>query len=93
MLRVVGQEHTMTVGKELEIRRMLSSTHLKSSAFTIETLDISEGIPQRFVLHGRGWGHGVGMCQIGAASMAAQGYDFRSILAHYYVGASLTRLY
>ena len=93
MLRVVGQEHTMTVGKELEIRRMLSSTHLKSSAFTIETLDICEGIPQRFVLHGRGWGHGVGMCQIGAASMAAQGYDFRSILAHYYVGASLTRLY
>ena len=93
MLRVVGQEHTMTVGKELEIRRMLSSTHLKSSAFTIEALDICEGIPQRFVLHGRGWGHGVGMCQIGAASMAAQGYDFRSILAHYYVGASLTRLY
>ena len=66
----------MTVGKLLEIRRMLSSTHLKSSAFTIEALDICEGIPQRFILHGRGWGHGVGMCQIGAASMAAQGYDF-----------------
>ncbi|MGN0234494.1 MAG: DUF4922 domain-containing protein [Bacteroidaceae bacterium] len=93
LLRVVGKEREMTVGKELEIRRMLSHSHLKSSAFTIQALDVCDGIPQRFVLHGRGWGHGVGMCQIGAASMAAQGYDCRAILAHYYVGASLTRLY
>lgn len=93
LLRVVGEKRVMTVGKELEIRRMLSPSHLKSSAFNIQTLDICEGIPQRFVLHGRGWGHGVGMCQIGAAAMAAQGYDFRAILAHYYVGACLTHLY
>ena len=93
LLRVVGQERAITMGKELEIRRMLSHSHLKSSAFTVERLDIQDGIPQRIVLHGHGWGHGVGMCQIGAASMAAQGYDSRTILEHYYVGASVTRLY
>ena len=93
MLRVVGQEREMTVGKELEIRRMLSHSHLKSSAFTVELLDVTDGIPQRIVLHGHGWGHGVGMCQIGAASMAAQGYDSQRILEHYYPGASVTKLY
>ncbi len=93
LLRVVGQERSVTVGKELEIRKMLSHSHLKSSAFTVERLDMQDGIPQRIVLHGHGWGHGVGMCQIGAASMAAQGYDSRAILEHYYVGASVTRLY
>ena len=92
-LRVVGQEREMVVGKELEIRKMLSHSHLKSSAFTVEMLDMRDGIPQRIVLHGRGWGHGVGMCQIGAASMAAQGYDSQAILRHYYVGASVTPLY
>ncbi len=93
MLRVVGQEREMTVGKELEIRRMLSHSHLKSSAFVVEMLDVREGIPQRIILHGHGWGHGVGMCQIGAAAMAAQGYESQAILEHYYVGASVTRLY
>lgn len=93
LLRVVGQKHEMTVGKELEIRRMLSQSHLKSSAFSVQLLDVQEGIPQYIVLHGRGWGHGVGMCQIGAAAMAAQGRDSQSILEHYYVGASVTRLY
>ena len=93
MLRVVGQEREMTVGKELEIRRMLSHSHLKSSAFTVQLLDVTDGIPQRIVLHGHGWGHGVGMCQIGAASMAAQGYDSQRILEHYYPGASVTKLY
>ena len=93
MLRVVGQEREMTVGKELEIRRMLSHSHLKSSAFTVELLDVTDGVPQRIVLHGHGWGHGVGMCQIGAASMAAQGYDSQRILEHYYPGASVTKLY
>lgn len=93
LLRVVGQERVITVGKELEIRRMLSRSHLKSSAFSVELLDVTDGVPQRIVLHGRGWGHGVGMCQIGAASMAVQGYDSQAILAHYYVGASVTRLY
>ena len=93
MLRVVGQEREMTVGKELEIRRMLSHSHLKSSAFTVELLDVTDGIPQRIVLHGHGWGHGVGMCQIGAASMAAQGYDSQRILEHYYPGAGVTKLY
>lgn len=83
----------MTVGKELEIRRMLSHSHLKSSAFTVELLDVTDGIPQRIVLHGHGWGHGVGMCQIGAASMAAQGYDSQRILEHYYPGAGVTKLY
>lgn len=93
MLRVVGQEREVTVGKELEIRRMLSHSHLKSSAFTVELLDVTDGIPQRIVLHGHGWGHGVGMCQIGAASMAAQGYDSQRILEHYYPGAGVTKLY
>lgn len=93
LLRVVGREREMTVGKELEIRRMLSHTHLKSSAFTVELLDECGGIPQRVVLHGHGWGHGVGMCQIGAAAMAAQGYDSHDILMHYYTNASVTRIY
>ena len=77
-LRIVGQQRVLTVGKELEIRRILSETHLKSSAFEVEYKD------DKIVLHGRGWGHGVGLCQIGAAVMASKGYDYKQILAHYY---------
>ncbi|MBR6032290.1 MAG: DUF4922 domain-containing protein [Bacteroidaceae bacterium] len=89
-LRIVGQEKTFVVGKELEIRRMLSTSTLKSSAFTVEAKDVSDGIPARFILHGRGWGHGVGLCQIGAAVMGEQGYSYKQILEHYYTGAEIS---
>lgn len=82
-LRITGTLREEVVGKELAIRKALSSSHLKSSAFEIEKS------PDGFVLKGRGWGHGVGLCQIGAAAMAAQGYDYRQILSHYYVGAEI----
>ena len=82
-LRVVGSKHTATIGKELEIRRALSETHLKSSAFSIEWRE------DTLVLRGRGWGHGVGLCQIGAAVMASKGLDCRQILSHYYRGAEI----
>ena len=83
-LRVVGTEGSFIVGKELEIRRILSRSHLKSSAFTAEFTP--DG---RVVLRGRGWGHGVGFCQTGAAVMASEGYPYREILAHYYPGAEV----
>lgn len=90
-LLIEGSKRKIIVGKELEIRRWLSPTHLYSSAFTIEKID---GDPQpRFLLHGAGWGHGVGLCQIGAAVMGAKGYSYRQILAHYYPGAEITRRY
>ncbi len=82
-LRITGTLREEIIGKELAIRKALSSSHLKSSAFEIEKS------PDGFVLRGRGWGHGVGLCQIGAAAMAAQGYDYRQILSHYYVGAEI----
>ena len=82
-LRITGTLRDEVIGKELAIRKALSSSHLKSSAFEIEKS------PDGFVLKGRGWGHGVGLCQIGAAAMAAQGYDYRQILSHYYVGAEI----
>lgn len=82
-LRITGTLREEVIGKELAIRKALSSSHLKSSAFEIEKS------PEGFVLKGRGWGHGVGLCQIGAAAMAAQGYDYRQILSHYYVGAEI----
>ena len=93
-LRVVGTKQQLVVGKELEIRRLLSDSHLYSSAFVVERHEVSaEGVPARFVLFGAGWGHGVGLCQIGAAVMGSQGYDYRHILQHYYKGADITRLY
>lgn len=82
-LRITGTLREEVIGKELAIRKALSSSHLKSSAFEIEKS------PDGFVLRGRGWGHGVGLCQIGAAAMAARGYDYRQILSHYYVGAEI----
>lgn len=86
-LRIVGEKRTVDVGKELEIRRMLSHSHLYSSAFDVEKT------PQGFTLSGRGWGHGVGLCQIGAAVMADEGYTFEQILTHYYINASVKRIY
>jgi SpoIID/LytB domain protein len=91
-LRIVGKEKSFVVGKELEIRRMLSTSTLKSSAFTVETKDVRGGIPGRFILHGRGWGHGVGLCQIGAAVMGEQGYSYKQILGHYYTDAEIKPL-
>jgi len=92
-LRIVGERETMVIGKELEIRRALSPSHLYSSAFVVESEETAGGAPARFTLIGAGWGHGVGLCQIGAALMAERGYDFRRILEHYYRGARLYGLY
>ena len=93
-LKIVGTKRTLTIGKELEIRRTLSPSHLYSSAFVVDKENISpEGIPERFVLTGAGWGHGVGLCQIGAAVMGEQGYKYDAILLHYYIGAEITKLY
>lgn len=92
-LRVVGTEKEMIIGKELEIRRLLSDTHLYSSAFIVERNDVSEeNIPQSFTLIGAGWGHGVGLCQIGAAVMAAKGYTYTDILKHYYLNTDIKRI-
>ena len=89
-LKIVGSERTFTIGKELEIRCALSPTHLKSAAFDVERQEVdANGVPALFVLHGRGWGHGVGMCQIGAAVMGEQGYTYQQILSHYYPNTEL----
>ncbi len=92
-LKIVGTKKTLTIGKELEIRRTLSKSHLYSSAFVIDHLDIENEIPQKFVLTGAGWGHGVGLCQIGAAVMGEKGYSYEAILKHYFNGAELERIY
>lgn len=93
-LKIVGTKRTLTIGKELEIRRTLSTSHLYSSAFVVDKEELSaEGIPGRFILTGAGWGHGVGLCQIGAAVMGEQGYKYDEILLHYYIGASIDKLY
>ena len=86
-LKIVGTKKTLTIGKELEIRRALSETHLYSSAFDVEKKD------GQFILHGRGWGHGVGLCQIGAAVMGEQGFNYDQILLYYYRGADIKRIY
>ena len=94
-LRIVGEYKTIVVGKELEIRRILSQSHLKSSAFEVEYInDEGESVGQTDIwvkirLNGRGWGHGVGLCQIGAAVMASRGYSYSDILAHYYPDSSI----
>ena len=92
-LKIVGTQETLVIGKELEIRRVLSRTHLFSSAFVVDKEDLHDGIPGRFVLHGAGWGHGVGMCQIGAAVMGAKGYRYDEILKHYYDGITIRKVY
>ena len=93
-LQIIGTKKTFTIGKELEIRRTLSDSHLLSSAFIVDKYDIDEqGVPQRFELIGAGWGHGVGLCQIGAAMMGEEGYLYDAILLHYYQGAEIKKLY
>ncbi|PTL27405.1 amidase [Prevotella sp. oral taxon 820] len=92
-LKIIGTKRTLTVGKELEIRRILSTSHLYSSAFVVDKYDIINGVPQRFQLIGAGWGHGVGLCQIGAAVMGEQGFKYNAILTHYYPGADIRKIY
>jgi SpoIID/LytB domain protein len=92
-LRVEGTKARVVVGKELEIRRWLSPSHLMSSAFIISVTRESSGFPSRFTLHGAGWGHGVGLCQIGAAVMAEKGFKAEEILRHYFRSAALVKRY
>jgi len=92
-LKIVGEKKTLTVGKELEIRRWFSESHLYSSAFTVEKQEVKNGIPGKFVLHGAGWGHGVGLCQIGAAVMGHKGYKYDEILKHYFKNITLEQRY
>lgn len=91
-LKIIGSLRTRIIGKELEIRHTLSESHLYSSAFVVDKgLDDNGEI--RFVLHGAGWGHGVGLCQIGAAVMGVKGYTYADILNHYYPGSEITQMY
>ena len=93
-LKIIGTNKVMVIGKELEIRRSLSKTHLYSSAFIVDAQEEDEeGIPQKFVLTGAGWGHGVGLCQIGAAVMADKGYKYEEILKHYFPGTLIKTMY
>ncbi|MDD2560334.1 MAG: SpoIID/LytB domain-containing protein [Bacteroidales bacterium] len=92
-LKITGSKGSLILGKELEIRRCLSKTHLYSSAFVVEKVLDKQGNVRQFVLHGAGWGHGVGLCQIGAAVMAEQGYTFKQILEHYYPNTQIKKLY
>ncbi len=92
-LRIEGTKRTLVIGKELEIRRALSESHLLSSAFVVDTEGEADGLPAKFILHGAGWGHGVGLCQIGAAMMGEKGYSYDKILLHYYRGAQIKKMY
>ena len=92
-LKIVGSLKTYTIGKEMEIRRILSNSHLFSSAFVVDKGNVKDGIPQWFLLTGAGWGHGVGLCQVGAAVMGEKGYTYDEILLHYYKGASIRKFY
>jgi stage II sporulation protein D len=90
-LKIIGSKRTMIIGKELEIRKTLSESHLYSSAIVFEKKEHDEVV--YFELTGAGWGHGVGLCQIGAAVMGARGYDYKTILDHYFQGSILQRKY
>lgn len=92
-LKIKGTKRTVTVGKELEIRKWLSPSHLYSSAFVVKPTDVNDGIPQKFNIYGAGWGHGVGLCQIGAAMMGEQGYTYEQILTHYFKHGKLEKIY
>ncbi len=92
-LKIVGTKITMIIGKELEIRKTLSESHLYSSAFVVDKLNIIDGIPGEFHLTGAGWGHGVGLCQIGAAMMGEKGYQYDEILMHYFRGSTISKEY
>lgn len=91
-LRIVGTKKSRIIGKELEIRRSLSESHLYSSAFVVDRVG-DPAMPEKFILRGAGWGHGVGLCQIGAAVMGEKGYGYRDILLHYFVGAGIEKYY
>jgi SpoIID/LytB domain protein len=93
LLKIEGSEGFKIIGKELEIRKALSESHLYSSAFVVETSDFKNGVPQMFTFTGAGWGHGVGLCQIGAAVMCARGYNYEEVLFHYFRGAELKVMY
>jgi len=92
-LKIIGTNKTLTVGKELEIRKILSETHLYSSAFVIDKGEEVDGVPSKFTLIGAGWGHGVGLCQIGAAVMGEKGFTFDVILHHYFKNSNIKRIY
>ena len=93
-LLIEGTKETVIVGKELEIRKWLSESHLYSSAFTVETITpAGAALPSEYILHGAGWGHGVGLCQIGAAVMGAKGYGYREILDHYFPGSRMVKYF
>jgi len=92
-LKIIGTHNAFIIGKELEIRRILSETHLYSSAFIVDKRHIQNNVPQAFVLTGAGWGHGVGLCQIGAAVMSTQGFDYKQILEHYFPGTEIEKRY
>lgn len=92
-LKIVGTLRTVTIGKELEIRRALSESHLFSSAFVIDKTEVAGSVPSEFTITGAGWGHGVGLCQIGAAMMGEKGYSYDKILLHYYRNAEIKKVY
>jgi SpoIID/LytB domain protein len=92
-LKIIGTKETIVVGKELEIRKWLSESHLYSSAFVVDKSGEKDGLPERFTLTGAGWGHGVGLCQIGAAVMGEKGYSYTQILYHYFRGSKLKHIY
>ena len=92
-LKIIGTNNTLIIGKELQIRKVLSESHLYSSAFVVDRKEIRDGVPGEFVLTGAGWGHGVGLCQIGAAMMGEKGYSFKEILNHYFKETELRELY
>jgi len=92
-LKIIGTKLTKTFGKELEIRKILSESHLYSSAFVVDKQNVMDNIPGNIVLTGAGWGHGVGLCQIGSAMMAEKGYQYDQILMHYFRGAILSKEY
>ncbi len=91
-LEIKGTLRKIIIGKELEIRKTLSHTHLYSSCFIVEKKEIKNGLPQSFLLKGAGWGHGVGLCQIGAAVMGENGYNYKEILSHYYPGTQIRKI-
>ncbi len=93
LLKIIGTNNTLIIGKELQIRKVLSESHLYSSAFVVDRKEIKDGVPGEFVLTGAGWGHGVGLCQIGAAMMGEKGYSFKEILNHYFTETELRELY
>ena len=92
-LKIAGSSQTIVIGKELEIRKALSESHLYSSAFIVEKTFESSEKPEKFILTGAGWGHGVGLCQIGAAIMSAKGYNYQDILKHYFPNSEIKKIY